>query len=54
MKNYKWPLINDNITLSDRKELSDFILFNQRLTNGEKVKKFESLWSKWLVMVVYH
>jgi CDP-6-deoxy-D-xylo-4-hexulose-3-dehydrase len=48
MKNYKWPLINDNITMSDRKQLSDFILSNQRLTNGKKVREFELLWSKWL------
>jgi len=46
--NYKWPLINDNITKEDRKVLSDFILDNQRLTNGERVKEFESIWSKWL------
>ena len=46
--NYKWPLINDNITKSDRKILSDFILSDSRLTNGEKVKEFEQLWSNWL------
>ena len=46
--NYKWPLINDNITKEDRKVLSNFILDNQRLTNGERVKEFESIWSKWL------
>ena len=46
--NYKWPLINDNITNEDRKVLSNFILDNQRLTNGERVKEFESIWSKWL------
>jgi CDP-6-deoxy-D-xylo-4-hexulose-3-dehydrase len=46
--NYKWPLINDNITKEDRKVLSDFILDNRRLTNGERVKEFESIWSKWL------
>jgi CDP-6-deoxy-D-xylo-4-hexulose-3-dehydrase len=45
---YSWPLINDNITQGDRKILSDFILSNQRLTNGEKVKEFENIWSKWL------
>ncbi len=45
---YKWPLINDNITISDRKVLSDFILSNKRLTNGKKVIEFESIWSKWL------
>lgn len=47
-KNYKWPLINDNITTSDRKVLSDFILSNERLTNGKKVIEFENIWSKWL------
>jgi CDP-6-deoxy-D-xylo-4-hexulose-3-dehydrase len=45
---YKWPLINDNITISDRKVLSDFILSNKRLTNGKKVIEFESIWSKWI------
>ncbi len=46
--NYKWPLINDNISYSDRVALSDFLLSNKRLTNGEKVKEFENIWSKWL------
>lgn len=45
---YTWPLINDNVTDSDRKVLSDFILDNQRLTNGPKVKQFEEVWSNWL------
>lgn len=45
---YKWPLINDNITTLDRKVLSDFILSNERLTNGKKVIEFENIWSKWL------
>ena len=45
---YNWPLINDNITQSDRKILSEFILSNERLTNGKKVKEFENIWSKWL------
>jgi len=48
MNNFKWPLINDNVTNEDRKILSDFILSNQRLTNGERVKEFEKLWSEWL------
>jgi len=47
-KDYKWPLINDNITNSDKKVLSDFILSNERLTNGKKVIEFENIWSKWL------
>jgi CDP-6-deoxy-D-xylo-4-hexulose-3-dehydrase len=46
--NYKWPLINDNVSQKDREILSEFILSGQRLTNGLKVREFESLWSKWL------
>ena len=46
--NYKWPLINDNISTSDRVALSEFLLSNQILTNGERVKEFEKIWSKWL------
>jgi len=45
---YKWPLINDNISQSDRVALSDFLLLNKRLTNGEKVREFENIWSNWL------
>jgi len=45
---YKWPLINDNVSQKDREILSEFILSGQRLTNGLKVREFESLWSKWL------
>ena len=45
---FSWPLINDNITQSDRQVLSDFCLNGERFTNGEKVKEFEKQWSKWL------
>jgi len=45
---YNWPLINDNITQSDRLALSNFCLYGERFTNGEKVKEFEKAWSKWL------
>jgi CDP-6-deoxy-D-xylo-4-hexulose-3-dehydrase len=45
---FNWPLINDNVTPSDRKVLSDFILSGERLTNGPKVKEFERIWSEWL------
>ena len=47
-KIYNWQLINDNVSQEDRKVLSDFILSNQRLTNGSKVKEFEKVWSNWL------
>ena len=46
--NYTWPLINDNITQSDRQILADFCLNGKRFTNGEKVKEFEQIWSEWL------
>lgn len=46
--NYTWPLINNNITQSDRQILAEFCLNGERFTNGEKVKEFEKVWSKWL------
>ena len=45
---YSWPLINDNITQSDRQILADFCLNGERFTNGSKVKEFEKAWSEWL------
>ena len=45
---YNWPLINDNITMSDKRALSDFILSTNRFTNGPQVQKFEKSWSEWL------
>lgn len=48
VNNFSWPLINDNVSISDRQVLSDFILSGERLTNGPKVKEFENIWSNWL------
>ena len=50
MKNkFNWQLINDSITDSDKKALTDFINEpNQRFTNGPKVREFEKKWSEWL------
>lgn len=45
---FKWPLINDNITKTDKQILSDFVLNSNRFTNGPKVKEFEKIWSEWL------
>jgi CDP-6-deoxy-D-xylo-4-hexulose-3-dehydrase len=45
---YKWPLINDNISQTDRETLSNFVLNGDRFTNGKKVKEFEQIWSDWL------
>ena len=39
--NYKWNLINDSITDTDRSVLSEFCLKSKRFTNGDKVKEFE-------------
>ncbi len=45
---YKWPLINDNISETDREVLSNFVLNGDRFTNGKKVREFEQIWSDWL------
>ena len=45
---FKWQLINDSITDSDKKALTDFInMPNQKFTNGVKVREFEAEWCKW-------
>jgi|7_EtaG_2_1085326.scaffolds.fasta_scaffold00382_15 CDP-6-deoxy-D-xylo-4-hexulose-3-dehydrase len=46
--NFKWPLINDNISREDKEHLAEFILNSNRFTNGPKVAEFEEVWSKWL------
>jgi CDP-6-deoxy-D-xylo-4-hexulose-3-dehydrase len=46
--NFNWPLINDNISQTDRQILADFCLNGERFTNGKKVKEFEKIWSDWL------
>jgi len=45
---FKWPLMKNNITLSDRINLAKFVLTSDRFTNGKMVRKFEDEWSKWL------
>jgi len=45
---FNWPLINDNISQTDREVLADFCLNGERFTNGPKVKEFEKIWSEWL------
>ena len=46
---FKWQLINDSITDSDKKALTDFINTpNQRFTQGRKVREFEEEWSKYI------
>ena len=48
MKNYKWPLMSNNILQNDKKVLVNFINRSNKFTNGPKVKEFEKKWSKWL------
>ena len=48
MKNYKWPLMSNNILPNDKKVLVNFINRSSQFTNGPKVKEFEQNWSKWL------
>ena len=45
---FSWPLINDNITQSDKEALAEFVLNTNRFTNGPKVREFEKAWSDWL------
>ena len=44
----KWPLMKNNITLSDRLKLAKFVLTSDRFTNGKKVREFEKEWSNLL------
>ena len=46
--NFTWPLINNNISLNDKKLLCEFIMGTDRFTNGPKVVEFEKAWSEWL------
>ena len=41
---FKWPLMMNNITLSDRLKLAKFVLTSDRFTNGKKVSEFEKEW----------
>tara|TARA_Y100000310_G_scaffold264227_1_gene274815 strand:- start:2277 stop:3458 length:1182 start_codon:yes stop_codon:yes gene_type:complete len=46
---FTWPLINDNITESDKEAMINFIKTpNVRFTNGPRVREFEDKWSQWL------
>jgi CDP-6-deoxy-D-xylo-4-hexulose-3-dehydrase len=42
------PLMKNNITNYDKKELINFIKKSDKFTNGPKVKEFEKKWSNWL------
>lgn len=43
-----WNLMENTITFMDRLKMAGFIMTADRLTNGERVKKFEAEWNDWL------
>lgn len=44
----KIPLMQNNITQSDKDVLIDFLQTSDHFTNGSKVKEFEDAWGAWL------
>ena len=50
MKKFTHPLMDNNITSSDVRTIKKFLSNNKKkiFTQSTQVKKFESLWSKWL------
>jgi CDP-6-deoxy-D-xylo-4-hexulose-3-dehydrase len=48
MDNFSWPLMENAITPEDTEALIAFIRSTTKYTNGERVRRFESEWSKWL------
>ena len=48
MTAYKWPLMKDTLTWSDRFKLAKFVMTADRFTQGKKVEEFEEAWSNWL------
>jgi CDP-6-deoxy-D-xylo-4-hexulose-3-dehydrase len=52
MENFNLPLMSDNISRDDINAVVDFLQQDPipRLTNGPKVKEFETKWSEWVGM----
>ena len=49
LNNIVWPLMKNNVTRSDLDEVIEYLRQDDpKLTNGPKVKAFESAWSEWL------
>ena len=46
--NFLLPLMDNNINLSDRNKIIQFVKNNKIYTQSKKVKEFEEKWSKWL------
>lgn len=45
---YKWPLMHDAITYSERLKIAKFALTAKRFTKGEQCEAFEKEWNDWL------
>lgn len=45
---YKWPLMKDTITLSERLKVAKFALTAKQFTRGKECEEFESEWNRWL------
>jgi CDP-6-deoxy-D-xylo-4-hexulose-3-dehydrase len=45
---YRWPLMAEGVSESDRFALADFLRQTDRLTMGRQVRAFEAAWSEWL------
>ena len=48
MKNFKHPLMQNNIMQSDLNKVSSFLKEKNIFTQSKNVKEFEAKWSKWL------
>ncbi len=46
--NFLLPLMDNNINLSDRNKIIQFVKTNKIYTQSKKVREFEKRWSKWL------
>ena len=48
MSEFKWPLMKDTISFSDRLKLAAFCLTTSKFSSGPLVIEFEDCWSKWI------
>lgn len=48
MSEYRWPLMKNTLSFTDRVKLAKFVLTSDKFTQGKKVEQFEQEWSDWL------
>ena len=44
----RWPLMKNAITWEDKFQLIKFLMTNDKLTNGPRVREFEAQWAEWV------